>query len=275
MTPMRLRAVIVEDSAENIETLRHLLDRLGSVEVIGEARDLKSARELLAQPDFDVAFLDIQLKEGTVFEVLDDLVKEGPLGFEAVFVTAHGSFENATQAIRFAALDFVTKPVDEAALSTVVEKAMAKREAQSGDGRLGFLLELLRTEQAPDAIGVVLPKGVIEFVKLDDVAWFKADESVCDIGMADGSKYRSTKPFGHYLDLLSGHNAFVQIAKGSLVNTRRLKRYDHRERMLTLDSGETLMASVRYARTLRKQLAGLGAGGGGNLLDRLKGLLGG
>ena len=200
--------------------------------------------------------------------------------FESIFVTAHGSFENATRAIRFACLDFITKPVDRAALDQALERAREKMEdlrsaAEPADasGQMAFLLELLKGEGTPDSIGIVLPKGVIEFVKLKEIAFLKADESVCEISFGDRS-IRSTKSFGYYLDLLSGHSAFVQIAKGCLVNASRLKRYDHRERILTLDNGETLTASHRFARTLRKQLASIGPAEGG-LLGRLRNMLGG
>lgn len=253
---MRLKIGIVEDSQENINTLRYLLDRVDAdLEIVAEARTLDEARELL-KTNVDLAFLDIQLKEGNIFDVLNELYSAHVTLPEIVFATAHGSFEYATKAIQFAALDFLTKPLDQDDLSAVISKALKKRETPSfQNDQIGFLLELLQGNmQAPTSIGIILPKGVIEFVDLADIMYFEADESTCKVYSATSHPLHSTKHLGYYIDLLLGNQEFVQISKGCLVNTDHIRRYSHRDKTLQLKNGESLIASHRFSKNLRKHL---------------------
>ena len=73
---MSLRVAIVEDSQENIDVLKYMIERCAvAVDIIGIARTKEEAVVLLSRDDVDVALLDIQLKKGTIFEVLEDLSK--------------------------------------------------------------------------------------------------------------------------------------------------------------------------------------------------------
>jgi len=256
---MKLRVGIVEDSLENIDTLKYLLDQSSrDIEIVGEAKTLDEARALFAQ-DLDIAFLDIQLKEGTIFEVLEEWHKSNRDLPPIIFTTAHGSFDYAAKAIRFAALDFLTKPLDLEELTMAMDRVKPKPHMPSGtqlrDEQVGFLLDLLRGNmQAPASIGIILPKGVIEFIDLKQILYFRADESTCKVKTLDGNFYHSTKHLGYYIDLLLGNKEFVQISKGCLVNTDHLKRYNHRDKTLVMKNGESLVASHRFSKVLKKSL---------------------
>ena len=253
---MKLNVGIVEDSLENIQTLRYLLSQISAeIQIAGTAQTLAEADSLLRQP-LDLAFLDIQLKEGTVFEVLADLQQAGAIIPPLVFVTAHGSFDYATKAMRFAALDFLTKPLAIDDLSETLRRFEEIRRQKHGQAeQIRFMLELLRGNmQAPKSLGIILVKGVIEFVELDDILYFEADENTCRVFQQSGTELHSTKPLGYYLDLLSGNPEFIQISKSCLVNAGHVKRYDHRTRELLLKDGRVLVASHRFSKVLRDRL---------------------
>ena len=249
-----MRIGIVEDSLENVETLKILLDQSGlDLSISGVATDLHEAGILLQKP-LDLALLDIQLKEGTIFEVLQNLTANNHVLPEIVFVTAHGSLEYATKAIQFACLDFLTKPLDLEELRETLIKAQEKQQ-QSNQQQVGFLLDLLKGNmQSPKSIGVILPRGVIEFVELADITHILADENTCILHLQDQSIMHSTRHMGYYVDLLLGNAEFVQINKSCTVNATHIKRYDHRQKTLNLKNGTTLIASHRYSKTLKKKL---------------------
>ena len=257
---MSIKIGIVEDTLEYIETLRFLLSQQPQdTVVVQEASDLVAAKALLLNPVVDLAFLDIQLQGGTIFDVLDELVKAGETLPEIVFVTAHGSFEYATKAIRFASLDFISKPVSEDALQAALERFQQKQKKDLQNQQVGFLLDLLKGNMnAPKSIGVVLPKGIIEFVELEEVVYFKADANVCDVKLANSKNLTSTKHLGYYTDLLTGNAEFVQISKNCLLNSHYIKRYDHREKSISLKNGDDLVVSHRFAKQLRKVLLNQG-----------------
>ena len=120
----KITTVIVEDSKDNREALKTLLkNQCPDVEAMGEAPDIDTAYSLIVEQEPELVFLDIQLKNHTSFDLLDRLMKNNSVDFEIIFITAHGSFEYATRAIAYSALDFITKPISSKGLRKAVEKA--------------------------------------------------------------------------------------------------------------------------------------------------------
>jgi two-component system LytT family response regulator len=255
---MNIQVGIVEDNQENIETLKYLLNQVDSgITIEGEAQTMEEAFELLKSKRLDLAFLDIQLRKGTVFEVLDRLLQDGVPIPEIVFVTAHGSFENALNAIKFACIDFITKPIDQEAIRAALERFRARKKPERSDlqKQVGFLLNLMNKDlQKPASIAINLPRGILEFTELKEILYFEADQNMSKVKLVSGQTLRSVKHLGHYLELLYGHQEFIQISKSCLVNRVHLKQYNQRNKTLTLNNGESLIASHRFSRNLKKEL---------------------
>ena len=111
---------IVEDNIDNNDNLKYTLAQTGyHVDVCKIARTPAEAYHLLQDNTVDLAFLDIQLKDSNIFNVLQKLYKECKSLPELVFTTTHGNFENAVRAIQFACLDFITKPYSVAGIKKV------------------------------------------------------------------------------------------------------------------------------------------------------------
>jgi two-component system LytT family response regulator len=105
------RVVIVEDSEADRLNLRVLLGRMPGVDLVGEARGLAEAREVLRRTGADVVFLDIELGPG---QNGFDLLNEEWAGLRVVFTTVHRDY--AVEAFRVGAADYLVKPVTEAEL---------------------------------------------------------------------------------------------------------------------------------------------------------------
>jgi len=73
-----LRVLLVEDSRVLAERLRESLDNLDDVEVVGAVSDESSAVAVAREKKVDVIVLDLQLKEGTGFGVVQRLGAERP-----------------------------------------------------------------------------------------------------------------------------------------------------------------------------------------------------
>jgi len=253
-----LKAVIVDDSMDNIETLEYLLNQAErNVDVLATGINMQEAESILKIPDIDIAFLDIQLKKGSIFEVLQKLKDSGGIHFESVFVTAHGSFEFALKAIRYACLDFITKPVDQQDLDRVLSKALLKKKSQlpTPTDQFDFVFRFLKSQNdLPSSIGVILPKGIIEFVQLNQILYFKADGKTCKIFCLEKKVMTSTRHLGYYIELLQDDKRFIQISKNHMINNKHLKQYYHKTRLLTLMDGSSLNASVRFSKGLKQKL---------------------
>ncbi|CAM3470593.1 sigma-54 dependent transcriptional regulator [Polaromonas hydrogenivorans] len=127
--------ILIIDDEPDLRTLYELtLLRQGyRVEAAG---DLQQAREHLKAQRFDAVITDMRLPDGLGLELLRDLAAQHR-SERCVVITAHGSAENAVEALKAGAFDYLTKPVDLKQFRSVVASAI----------------------QETTNLGVALPKG--------------------------------------------------------------------------------------------------------------------
>ncbi|MBH1957667.1 MAG: sigma-54-dependent Fis family transcriptional regulator [Burkholderiales bacterium] len=135
--PLPARILIIDDEPD-LRTLYELtLLRQGyRVEAAG---DLQQAREHLKAHRFDAVITDMRLPDGLGLELLRDLAAQ-QRPERCVVITAHGSAENAVEALKAGAFDYLTKPVDLKQFRNVVASAIQEtthlgRAAVKGETR--------------------------------------------------------------------------------------------------------------------------------------------
>jgi len=114
--------ILVIDDEPDLRTLYELtLLREGyRVEAAG---DLTQARQLLKDRQFDAVITDMRLPDGLGLELLREMVTQ-QRAERCVVITAHGSAENAVEALKAGAFDYLTKPVDLKQFRSVVASAI-------------------------------------------------------------------------------------------------------------------------------------------------------
>lgn len=119
--PQQARILVIDDEPD-LRTLYELtLLREGyRVEAAG---DLLQAREQLKAHHFDAVITDMRLPDGLGLELLRDMVDQ-QRSERCVVITAHGSAENAVEALKAGAFDYLTKPVDLKQFRSVVASAV-------------------------------------------------------------------------------------------------------------------------------------------------------
>ncbi len=118
--------VLVVDDEPDLRTL-YELTLLREGYRVDSAGSLGQARELLAGKRFDVVISDMRLPDGLGLELLQDMARE-QRPERCVVMTAYGSAENAVEALKAGAFDYLTKPVDLRQFRSVVASAI------QGDG---------------------------------------------------------------------------------------------------------------------------------------------
>ncbi|AMB44492.1 MULTISPECIES: response regulator transcription factor [Methylobacteriaceae] len=114
-----LRLILVDDEPLSRQRLRYLLDGRADVTLVGEAGSVSDAVRLIAQERPDGVFLDVEMGDGTGFDVLGRLVHPPCI----VFVTAYS--HHAVDAFGVQAVDYLLKPVRQSRL----EEALRRLEA--------------------------------------------------------------------------------------------------------------------------------------------------
>ena len=127
------RALIVDDDADFRESLELLVQRERFA--TRSARSLEDARKELAAGPFDVVLMDLGLPDGDGLEWLRE--QELRADTEVIVITGSTSVEAAIGALRAGALDYLTKPIDRARLSTALLNVARRRkpDADNNDGR--------------------------------------------------------------------------------------------------------------------------------------------
>ena len=102
--------ILVIDDEPDLRTL-YELTLLREGYRVDAAADLAQARQQLLDHQFDAVITDMRLPDGLGLELLRELViQQRPE--RCVVITAHGSAENAVEALKAGAFDYLTKPVD-------------------------------------------------------------------------------------------------------------------------------------------------------------------
>jgi len=254
MNKKMIKIAIVEDQIENVEVLKYFLNQYSKDIVIKYiAQNGQEARKVLVNKDIDLALLDIDLGDETIFDVLNS-IDYSHLNNSLIFVTAHGSFENAIRAIRFSCLNFITKPIDFDELESTLDKAFERTRQENGLS-IETLLDIFKTDViSPKKIGIPLSHGEVQYEDCDNIIYILADDSVSHVQLHDDINLNSVKNLGYFSKLFVGHKDFHLIHKSTLINLNHIKKFNHRERLITMSDNKQLEVSRRKLISLQNAI---------------------
>src|SRR5690606_21708811 len=124
-------SVLVVDDEPDLRTL-YELTLLREGHAVTTAADLRQARECLAHHRFDILISDMQLPDGLGLSLLRE-VAEQQRSEKCIVISAHGSAENAVEALKAGAFDYLTNPVDLRQLRGAVSAALRSQRAPLAD----------------------------------------------------------------------------------------------------------------------------------------------
>jgi DNA-binding NtrC family response regulator len=145
---MRFTLLVVDDEKNIREGLAEALRLDGHTVVTAPNGEEGWAR--FRQGDIDLVITDLKMPNLSGEDLLKRIVTETP-GIPVIVLTGHGTVENAVDAMRNGAYDFLTKPLDLDRLSLLVTRALSARELTLRHRRLEE--ELSRQTLAHSMIG--------------------------------------------------------------------------------------------------------------------------
>ena len=119
-----IRVLVADDEASIRFVLQEALEGLGHRVVAVEDGD--QALHELTHNEYDLAFLDIRMPGPTGIEVLQQ-VRESGTDVAIVIITAQNLLDNAVEAMKVGALDYLVKPFALAEVAALTEKALTTR----------------------------------------------------------------------------------------------------------------------------------------------------
>jgi two-component system, LytTR family, response regulator len=234
-----LRAILIDDEPPARDILRALLAAHPDVVVMAEAGTLASAREALARDDYDLVFLDIQLRGGTGF----DLVPHVRTGAKIIFVTAFDS--HALRAFEVNALDYLLKPVAPQRLA----RALARLTQSPEPSALPLTPD--------DRVLLKLGSGQERFVLLTDIRLLASCENYSEVTLSGSEHFLVRKTMKAWETALPSSH-FLRVHRTAIVNVShitRIERVTESTSRVHLDGvADPVTVSYRYLPTLREAL---------------------
>lgn len=200
-----LRTVIVDDEGPARRVARKLLhEYCPQVYVVAEAASAQQAIQQCQQLRPELVLLDVELKDGSGFDVLEHLDRSA---LQVVFVTAYDSY--ALAAIRAAATDYLVKPIDVDELTAAVERAHARRGMYTL--RVGPQLRVAHGTQH-------------HRLAQADILYVEADRSYSIVHMLGGKRIVASRKMGQVAQDLDPRS-FFRTHRSYLVNIGHVRSY--------------------------------------------------
>jgi two-component system LytT family response regulator len=227
-----IRAIIIDDERNNIENLTGLIKKHGAeVEIIASATTADEGIKIVTDLRPDLLFLDIQMPGKNGFDVLRALPHHQ---FEVIFVTAFDQY--GIQAVKFAAIDYLLKPVDPEELKLSIRKAADVLARKKDNLKLENLLELLKNKDAKSQHKLALASTKeIQFVNTGDIIRCESSNAYTTFYLANGKSIMVSKPIFEYDELLTDYG-FIRCHQSHLVNSNFIKSW------IKEDSGYLLLS---------------------------------
>lgn len=235
---MKFKTVIVDDESKARKALRGALEKFcpDKVEVIGEADCVQKGLETIQSLNPDLVFLDVQMPDGTGFDLLERIPD---IKFKVIFASAFDKF--AIQAFKFSALDYLLKPVEAEALIEACSKLDENDRFRELNKKLQILLS---NKNSFEKIALPTLDGII-FVKIKEIVRCESDNNYTGIYLTKGERILVSRTLKEYEDMLTPFN-FFRIHKSHLINLSYLNRYKKGEGgFVIMEDGAELEVSRR------------------------------
>ena len=208
-----MKCLLIEDEEVFQIQLKGLLAEIGGIEVIGEAADKKSGIELIrAHPDADLLILDVELPDGTCFDIISEFDKLPKL----LFITSHEDY--ALSAFELNALDYIQKPISLPRLKHAISRLEQPRS----------VINHKLPELAANDMVLLCCNKFRYFTEVSNIVAIQSDENYTHIIRHDGRRFIMKKTLSAWEGQLPD-SLFRRIGRQLIVNISTLDRLEVKE----------------------------------------------
>ena len=216
-----IKVVIIDDEPAMREVNSSLLaEYFPDIRMVGTASSVSTGLDLIRAQNPDLVLLDIELNHEKGFQILQELK---PYSFKVVFITGHDSF--AIKAIKFSALDYILKPVNETEFQLAIQHAVKLIENnEDSQSQVDILMDSYRREMQSKKL-VLRTSDSLHIVDVSDIYFCKSDNSYTTFYLNGNEKIVVSKSLKDYEGLLTEFG-FFRSHQSFLVNLNYIKKVD-------------------------------------------------
>ncbi len=238
-----MNAMIIDDEPAVCDSLTQMLHfYCPELQLMNPAHSVGEAIESLTRIQPDLLFLDIEMPDGTGFDLLRQLPHYNQ---KVVFFTAHEEY--AIDAVRVQPLDYLLKPVDPRQLLDVVERAreLITREKQE-----------LEAPFAPKNFKIVLRKeDAVHVLEAEQILHCRAEGNYTWFFTADGQEILVSKTMKSFEEQLL-QTGFFKVHRSHILNLRAVRCFEKRDGgVVRLCNGAEIPVASRKRDSFLKALA--------------------
>lgn len=215
------KAIIIDDELNARESISNLCKLTQSeIEIVGEAAGVKSGIQEINQMKPDLVFLDIQLEDGSGFDILEQLDR---INFHIIFITAFNEY--AIKAFKFAAIDYLLKPINPKEFKSAVDQFINLQEKEDIESKLTAYLSHIKESAAEHKKIILKTAESIHLVKVQDIIRCEADKGYTEFFLRDAKKILVSKGLKEYDELL-GDFGFIRTHQSHLINLDYISSFE-------------------------------------------------
>ena len=237
-----IRTLIIEDEPAVRKEIEWLLQKQSNFNLIGAATNVADALVLIKSTTPELVLMDIQLTDGTAFDILNQLEE---INFKIIFITAFNHF--AVKAIKYGALDYLLKPLDEsefqAALTKIVEDG-ANGLAQQQQQLSILKSQSLNIDGNLESRIVLHTLEFLQVLQLKEIVYCQSEGGYTNFFLTEGRKIMISKPLKFYDELLP-EKWFLRPHQSYLVNVLFVDKFLKSGTIILKDKTEIPVSSRR------------------------------
>ncbi|OFY35601.1 MAG: hypothetical protein A2W91_08635 [Bacteroidetes bacterium GWF2_38_335] len=213
------KIVIIDDEKRARDSIRSILQQhFNEIEICGEADSVSSGIEVIHEINPDLVLLDIQLKDGTGFSLLNQLTE---IHFRTIFITGYENY--AIKAIKIDALDYILKPIDPFELITAIKKFLEQEPVITRN--IGVKTNLIKNLITGHERVSIKTSDSIFFVEIKSIIRCQSERNYTNIIFDTGKKMLTSKTLRDYELMLEGYG-FLRVHQSHLINIRYITKFD-------------------------------------------------
>lgn len=237
-----MRTLIIEDEPAVLKELEWLVKQEQQFNLLGTATNVNDALVLIKATEPELILMDIQLTDGTAFDILNQLSN---IPFKIIFITAYNHF--AIKAIKYGALDYLLKPLDEIELQKVLHGIV--QDKKNGNLQLDEQLAIVKNnvEKSVNNLESRIVLHTLEFLQvlqLKDIVYCQSEGGYTTFFLSEGRKLMVSKPLKFYDELLP-EKWFLRPHQSYLVNILYVDKFLKIGTIVMKDKTEIPVASRR------------------------------
>lgn len=243
--------IIIDDEKNAREALAKIIERYfeNKITILQLANSVKEGVFAINKFRPDIVFLDIEMPEENGFKLFDyfDIYD-----FEVVFTTAYKQY--AIDAIKFAALDYLLKPINYIDLRDVLVRLEKKQNKSPNTDQIEAFLSNINNDPG-NFNKIALPTlDGFQLEKVNNIVYCQAEETYCKIFTNRNEAILVARTLKSIEELLP-EELFFRIHKSYLVNMNYIKSYSKTDGYrIKLENGIELDVATRRNEEFLKAL---------------------